>query len=137
MKNNIRLILVAFLVAVFVLQPSSIAQASGGTYKCEFVKQTPADYTVFAPKAQFDMYWTLKNTGTATWTGIQLVFVSGRAINTYPAPFALTSTTPPGQRLKVGVDMMAPKLPGTYVTNWGLAKNGVVFCRFYLILTVR
>ncbi len=127
--------LIVVLVAT-VFGPATPAQAAG-TYRCQLVAQSPADWTRMAPRLDFDAAWTLKNTGTANWKGVDLVYLGGAKMQKYASLYDVNTSVAPGAKIKFVIDMIAPKLPGTYTTYWGLKTGNQVFCRFYLTIQVR
>ena len=108
-------------------------------YSCKLTAQSPADWTPMVSRNIFDVKWTLKNVGTKVW-GIHGVDVRYRGDTRmhYKVPdlFDLPQKTGPGQKITLKMDMMAPKLPGYYVSNWGFYVGGTVFCKFYVIIVV-
>lgn len=89
----------------------------------EWVSQTIADDTVFAPGETFTITWRLRNTGTSTWTpGYLLRFYSG---NNFGAPneVVLGQTVLPGDTVDISVPMKAPNTPGNYRTDWVMSNQ--------------
>jgi hypothetical protein len=89
----------------------------------EWVSQSIADDTVFAPGETFTVTWRLKNAGTSTWTvGYLLRFYSG---NTFGAPneIALGRIALPGETVDISVPMKAPTTPGNYRTDWVMSNE--------------
>ena len=81
---------------------------------------TVPDGTQFAPGSSFPKVWRLRNTGTRTWQGYTLTFISGEPMGApgeIPVP-----TTPPGETADVVASMVAPQEPGTHVGQWQM-KN--------------
>lgn len=108
-------------------------------YSCKLTAQKPADWTPMVSRNIFNVSWTLKNVGTKVW-GIHGVDVRYRGDTRmhYKVPdlFDLPKKVGPGQSITLKMDMMAPKLPGYYVSNWGFYTGGLVFCKFYVIIVV-
>jgi hypothetical protein len=89
----------------------------------EWVSQTIADGTVFAPGEAFTITWQLKNVGTSTWSVAYLLrFYSG---DTFGASqeIPLGRVIAPGQILDISIPMKAPTRPGDYRTDWVLANE--------------
>ena len=87
----------------------------------------------------FDAKWTLKNTGTKVWGihGVDVKYRGDTRMHYGVADlFDLPVKTGPGQKITLKLNMLAPKLPGYYVSNWGLYVGGQVFCKFYVIVVV-
>jgi hypothetical protein len=108
-----------------------------GAYSCALVKQAPADWVKMKPRQSFDMFWTVQNTG-AIWpaSSTRLVYLSGAKMQTAGDSFNLAASVGRGGKVKLGVDMIAPKTPGTYTSTWGLYAGNTRICRVYIIVTV-
>jgi hypothetical protein len=109
--------------------PSATATLSSGTPKAgtqnqaQWVSQTIADDTIFAPGETFTMTWTLKNSGTSTWTaGYLLRYYSG---NTFGAPkeISMGREVLPGGEIDISIHMKAPANPGSYRTDWVMSNE--------------
>jgi hypothetical protein len=109
--------------------PSAVVTLSSGTPKAgtvnqaQWVAQSIADDTIFAPGEVFTMTWTLKNTGTSTWTaGYLLRYYSG---NTFGAPkeISLGRVVLPGGEIDINITMKAPANPGSYRTDWVMSNE--------------
>ena len=132
-----------FLLASSAPVVSIITDASYGGYACLLKAQSPPDWTVMKRRNIFDVYWTLKNTGSKVWGlhGVDVKFRGGYPKGTvmhYNVPnlFDIPKKVGPGGKITLGMDMMAPRKPGYYVENWGLYVGGQVFCKFYIAVTV-
>jgi hypothetical protein len=80
------------------------------------------DGTVFSPGFQFTKVWRLKNIGVCTWTtSYSLVFYRGDQMSGSTS-VALPSTVAPGQTVDIPVSLVAPRLPGSYHSEW-ILKN--------------
>ena len=111
----------------FVIVPptNTVVVSSGGgsnppvqaEYACSVVGRTPADYTVFKPGEDFDIKWTILNTGTRNIRdGSDVKYSSGD-------DFALQNFVElpqlrPGERHQIIVDAEAPSRLGRYVMVW-------------------
>ena len=95
--------------------------------KYELVSQNPADQTVLAPNQKFDMVWTIKNTGTETWTEQYTIeFFLGDRIGA--GHYTITrynfrETVAPGKSTSLIVDMMTPAQAGEYYSWWKLKDH--------------
>jgi hypothetical protein len=90
----------------------------GSENKAEWVSQSIADKTTFAPGETFTMTWTLENTGSTTWTPDYVFrFFSG---DTFGAPreVLLNQEVPTGETVDIVLPMKAPAGPGTYTSVW-------------------
>ncbi len=131
-----------------LLAPMSIAapvlslqveNTTSSAYRCTWVSQTPSDWVKMVSRQSFDTYWTVKNTGSAIWhsNSTRFAYVSGTKFQTRTNSFYIPSNVGLGGKIKLGVDMMAPKAKGTYSTLWALYSGNTQFCRVTLILTVK
>ena len=116
------------------------APASGGSTsgdKCEYISQKYEDGTSFTAGQQFDMYWTIKNTGTTTWSTLYAYRkYSGDDISD-KSSYAFTKSVAPNASVDVTVDMTAPSKSDSYMENWVLTNaEGRNFCNFYFEMRV-
>jgi len=97
----------------------TITRAVSPTPACDqaqFIRDvTIPDGTVVAPGTTFEKIWRLRNIGTCTWSGYQLVFDSGEAMSPVPDPIG---TVAPGQEVDVSVTFTAPTTNNTYRSYW-------------------
>ena len=85
------------------------------------------DGTVFSPGAAFTKRWTLKNTGTCTWTtSYTLGFMSGDRMGG-PTSINFPHNVPPGGSVELLVPMVAPTNNGTFRGDWGLYSSSNVY----------
>lgn len=124
--------------------PTPLLSGFGGTpvkreYSCSVFSQSPKDYKAMVPRQDFDMRWTLLNTGTKAWTvdGTDYKYLRGPKMHKYADVYDLTANVAPGGKLSISVDMVAPQEKGIHVTYWGLANGSQHFCQFYLIISVK
>ncbi|GAB4399070.1 MAG: hypothetical protein OHK0031_18440 [Anaerolineales bacterium] len=115
------------------------ALSAGTPYACTLISQSPKDWTKFKPRRIFDAKWTVRNTGTSGWktTGTDLVYLGGAKMQTHGDIFDLPKSVAPQGKITLIVDMNAPKQPGYYTSYWGLANSNKVFCKFYVIISVK
>lgn len=88
-------------------------------YACDFWIDKPADDTHFRAGADFDIRWTIINTGTEQWTGgATLSYQEGPKLTT------VTKVTlpdlKPGEQYQVLFDATAPGKSGRYVMLWAV-----------------
>jgi hypothetical protein len=116
--------LTPFSISTFT--PTHLVPSSASD-KYELLDQNPDDNSEIAKQTKFDMQWTLKNTGTTTWTTLYTIEwfmgdrISGGAYdgkNRYYFPAEVA----PGDSVTVFVDMKTPNTSGTYYSWWKL-KN--------------
>lgn len=92
--------------------------------QAEFVRETIADGAQLRPGTEFTKTWTLKNSGTCTWSaGYRLVFESGEPMTTSVSRVITSTEVKPGEEVKLSVKMTAPEAYGDYVGYWKLANN--------------
>lgn len=105
----------------FTLAAGAPAQA-----KYELTGQDPADGTVLQKDYNFDAMWTIKNTGTTTWTKeYTLVFFTGDRLNPGNTAnyYKFRSEVPPGESITVFADMKTPLTAGSYYSWWKLKDD--------------
>jgi hypothetical protein len=92
-----------------------------GSYQAEWVSQSIADDTIFAPGETFTMTWQMKNVGTSAWAAdFMLRYYSGDAFGA-PKEVPLGIEVPPGEIVDITLKMKAPAIPGNYRSDWVLA----------------
>ena len=110
-----------------------VATSSGGgggtttkrEYACDTIRRRPFDNTIFRPGDQFDIKWTIVNTGTKTMVaGLDLKYNTGTQ---------MTSRTrvelpelKPGAQFAVDFDAVAPAKEGTYIMTF-LVEGGLCY----------
>lgn len=117
--------------------PNSFAPAG---YACQFIAQSPADWSTVKSRQIFDTTWVLKNTGSKVWGihGVDVKYRGDTRMHTnVPDLFDIPTNVGVGQKFKLTLDMIAPKKAGYYVSNWGLYLGSQVFCKFYVIIVVK
>jgi hypothetical protein len=121
-------------LSAFVGKPTAVRE-----YACSVFSQKPKDYVVVGARQDFDVRWTLLNTGTKAWTvhGTDYKYVRGPRLHKYADIYDIAKDIGPGGRIEIVVDMIAPKEKGTHVTYWGLANGSNHFCQFYIIVVVQ
>ncbi len=85
------------------------------------------DGTVFSPGSAFTKRWTLKNTGTCSWTtAYTLRFMSGDRMGG-PTSINFPHNVPPGGSVELLVPMVAPTSNGSFRGDWGLYSSSNVY----------
>ena len=97
--------------------------------QASFVSETIPDGTDYKPGETFTKTWTLKNTGSCTWTAdYDVVFVSGNSLSAAAATPLTNAVVPPGETVKISINLKAPSSTGSYKGDFKLRnKNGVLF----------
>lgn len=89
----------------------------------EWVSQSIADDTIFAPGETFTITWRLKNVGSSTWTiGYLLRFYSGDTFGA-PTEILLSRVALPGETVDISIPMKAPVTSGNYRTDWVMSNE--------------
>ena len=109
-----------------------------GSLHCALVGQTPPDGTVFRPRKNFTVIWTIKNTGTAAWRKhtIDYRYVGGDKFHD-KARYNMNVIVDPGETVEMAVEMHAPKEPGNYETTWAVGLNTGGLCKMTLAIVVK
>jgi hypothetical protein len=95
-----------------------VAPTAVQQYACQAVNRRPFDNEVFKPNDEFDIRWTILNTGTRTMrAGLDLEYVSGPEM-TGTVKFVELPEIKPGDSYQVIFDAVAPGKPGSYVMTW-------------------
>jgi len=122
---------VAPLASLTPLPTFTLAAAAPSQLKYELVSQDPLDETIFPVSHGFDAIWTIKNTGTTTWTKeYTLVFFIGERMNPGSTAnyYRFRKEVPPGESIDLIADMKTPSKAGTYNSWWKLKDaNGQNF----------
>ena len=88
--------------------------------KAALVSENPPDDVLLKPGEYFWKTWTLKNTGTCTWTSAyQLVYWSGElmgGLSSYPLPVEVA----PNEQKDITIYLQAPATDGTFTGYWRL-----------------
>lgn len=102
----------------------------GGTttkpeYACNPFPRTPRDNTVFSPNDEFDIKWTIVNTGTKTMrAGLDVKFNSGTRLT--QTQFVELPELKPGDQAVVDFDAVAPQKEGTYIMTF-IVEGGLCY----------
>ncbi|HEY3313054.1 MAG TPA: NBR1-Ig-like domain-containing protein [Anaerolineales bacterium] len=113
-------------------------ESNNGNYGCTLLRQSPGDWILMQPRQSFDVSWTVQNTGNAVWhaSATKLEYVGGTKMQTHGDAIGLSNDVGRGGKVKLTVDMEAPKSPGVYSTLWALYSGNTQFCRVTLSLSV-
>jgi len=97
---------------------------TGFINQAQWVSQSIADDTIFAPGEPFTITWHLKNVGTSTWTAFYLLrFYSGDAFNAPSKELLLGREVPPSETIEISISMRAPNTPGFYRSDWVMSDE--------------
>lgn len=102
-----------------VLPTSSGGGGGGGStvkaeYACEAINRRPYDNQIFRPNDEFDIQWTIVNTGTKTMqAGIDVRYSRGPELTN--RKIVELPELEPGEEYVVDFDAVAPAKPGSYI----------------------
>lgn len=116
-----------------------LPSATPGRFDCAFVSQSPRNGTVFSPREEFKLLWSVKNTGVKKWvqSDVKYFFVSGDKFHKREI-YGLPENTDYGEEATLRIDMVAPKAPGSYKTTWAMRRGlNHVFCETTFKFTVK
>jgi hypothetical protein len=125
-----------------VIPTFTSSSGGGGTssenFSCDVRRVFPANGTTFNSRDDFDAVWTVRNNGQRNWdrTSIDIVYSSGDKIHKVSG-YDLDKNVQVGNTIDIGVDMQAPKDPGTYSTTWVMRRGDDNFCTLTLTIAVR
>jgi hypothetical protein len=103
--------------------PYVLPYASGAcTYQAQLVGDNTLPLgSMLDANTSMEKGWRVKNTGTCSWDGVQLVYVRGEAMTgTMGVPVASTAA---GASVDVSVPMKAPAEAGVHTGEWGLRNS--------------
>jgi hypothetical protein len=121
MATNTEAVILTATAAATSVSPTSLAKdfCDNSAYIADV---TIPDHTVMMPGQVFEKTWTVKNTGTCTWTeGYTIIFASGDLMGGTTRP--ITQTVAPEQQVDVTVKLTAPNVIGDYTGVWRLANG--------------
>jgi Ig-like domain from next to BRCA1 gene len=99
--------------------PTRVVGTAGPTatkpeYACSAISRRPFDNTVFRPNQEFDIVWTIVNTGTKTMAaGLDLKYSSGPKMTTTSR--VELPELKPGEQYTVDFDAIAPSRQGQHI----------------------
>ncbi|MBI9047200.1 MAG: hypothetical protein JEZ06_22125 [Anaerolineaceae bacterium] len=112
-------------IVIATLTSAPLPQAAD---KFELIAQEPADGTVITKEHEFDMVWTIKNTGTTTWDEEYSVVwfdFTDRidASGTEAKQYFFREVVLPGETTNIIVDMFTSAKSGEYYSWWKIKNN--------------
>lgn len=136
--STVVFVLPTFTVVVIPTFTSSGGGTSSENYSCQVTRVSPANGTTLDPREDFDAIWTVRNNGQRNWdrTSIDHLYERGDRIHKVSG-YDLDENVRVGNSIDLGVDMQAPKDPGTYTTTWVLRTGNREFCTMTLTIVVR
>ena len=127
------------VIPTFTLVPSLGGGGSrSDNFACEVTRVSPPNGSVFEPREDFDLFWTVRNIGQRNWdrNDVDYIYSSGAKIHKISG-YDLDENVRAGNSTQLGVDMQAPKDPGTYTTNWTIRVGSNEFCPLRFTIVVR
>ena len=106
---------------------------------CQVISVSPANWSSFDPRFDFDAVWEVKNTSGKTWdaNSVDIKYLGGEKFYKKTSAYDLPKSVKSGNSIKIVVDMLAPSQSGYYSTNWGLVSSSTTLCNLYLSIRVR
>jgi hypothetical protein len=96
--------------------------------QAELVDQSPPDGSEVGINTEFDAVWVVRNAGTTTWTRQYSIRYFSGAMFAQTDRYFFPRDVPPGEEVRLVVDMIARSYPGRFNTNWVLTNaDGVNF----------
>lgn len=137
------LIVLPTLTPIVIPTFTSVPSLGGGgsssdNYACQVTRVTPPNGSVYEPRADFDVFWTVRNIGRRNWDRNEVDYIYFRGdkfhkVSGYDLPENVSS----GNSTQIGVDLQAPKDPGTYNTTWIMRVGNNEFCPLRFTIVVR
>jgi len=116
-----------------VVLPTTASSGGGGgggtttkaEYACNPFPRTPRDNTIFRPNDEFDIKWTIVNTGTKTMqAGLDVKYNQGPKLTS--TTFVELPELEPGDEYQVIMDAVAPEKEGTYIMTF-IVEGGLCY----------
>lgn len=127
------------VIPTFTFLPSLGGGGSrSDNFACEVTRVSPPNGSVFEPREDFDLFWTVRNIGQKNWdrNEVDYFYASGDKFHKISG-YDLDEDVRTGNSGQLGVDMQAPKDPGTYTTNWMVRIGRNEFCPLRFTIVVR
>ena len=107
----------------FVVVPPTVASGGGGgvttqqEYDCDIIRRRPFDNTFFRPGDEFDIRWTIVNTGTRNLrAGTDVKYSIGSQM--VGVTFVELPEMKPGDQYEIVFDAVAPETEGNHIMTW-------------------
>ena len=126
------------VIPTFTTVSSGGGGSSSDNYACQVISVSPANGSAFAPRADFDAVWRVRNIGQRQWdrNEVDYRYSSGHQLHKV-AVYDLDANVPRNSTADLIVDMVAPRNPGTYNTTWNLYFGARSFCTMTLRIVVQ
>lgn len=106
-----------------VVVPPTVASGGGGStttqqeYDCDIIRRRPFDNTFFRPGDEFDIRWTIVNTGTRNLrAGTDVKYSIGSQM--VGVTFVELPEMRPGDQYEIVFDAVAPETEGNHIMTW-------------------
>ncbi|HET9907250.1 MAG TPA: NBR1-Ig-like domain-containing protein [Anaerolineales bacterium] len=106
-----------------VVPPTTVAGGGGGgspvqqEYDCDIIRRRPFDNTFFRPGDEFDIRWTIVNTGTRNLrAGTDVKFSIGSQM--VGVTMVELPEMRPGDQYEIIFDAVAPETEGNHIMTW-------------------
>ena len=115
-----------------VQSPTNTQQPTSEGYNCTIMAVSPAADTVIGAGNDFDVRWTLKNSGSQTWDNADVDYrwYSGDKLHTGNDIYDMAADVAPNATVDIVIDVKAPTTVGTYGATWRLMRSDKVICTF-------
>lgn len=107
-------------------------------YGCSVTSVSPKSTDTITVDQDFDGKWTVKNTGSKTWSSgnTDIRFVDGTKFQQNGDIYDLASDVAPNGTYTITIDMKAPSGDGTYSASWGIFLEDGSVCSLGLTINV-
>ena len=109
--------------ATVVVPPTVVSGGGGGSttvqqeYDCDIIRRRPFDNTFFRPGDEFDIRWTIVNTGTRNLrAGTDVKYSIGSQM--VGVTFVELPEMEPGDQYEIILDAIAPATEGNHIMTW-------------------
>lgn len=131
--------LTPIVATVTPINPPSGGNGSGGSvtkpkYACDIIHQRPFDNSEIIHGGDFDIKWTILNTGTKTWDpGVDVKYYSGPQMSSVTL-VEIPVKMEPGDQYDIVLDAKAPEERGFQVMTWVVQGP---YCYPYVAINVK
>jgi hypothetical protein len=110
-----------------------------GNFACMVMNQKPINWSRFRPETVVNAAWTVKNVGAMAWKSghVSIGYVRGDKIYEHRDEQKLAFTVQPGETRDIIISLRMPKKGGDYRVVFGLERDGDIFCRLIIGVSVR
>lgn len=106
------------------------ASATPNTITCALSEVSPEAGADYKPGDSFDAAWTIKNTGSTTWSAseVDIRYLSGTKMHEGDDNRDLPVNVAPNESFRYIFDMIAPSTAGRHSETWVLTRSGETLC---------